>query len=65
MENNERLEQKKRELKVKVQAELMELKERGIEGYDGWVGVTETVQQAYDRRVKSSEWILKMLEGNE
>ncbi len=60
-ENRESWEQERQELMVKVRADLRGVIARGIEGYDGWVGGTETVEQAFNDRVKSSEWVLKML----
>ena len=54
--NKERL-----ELMAKVRADLRGVIARGIEGYDGWVSGTETVEQAFNDRVKSSRWVLKLL----
>jgi len=60
-ENRESWEIERQELMAKVRADLRDVIARGIEGYDGWVGGTETVEQAFNGRVESSRWVLKML----
>lgn len=63
IQNREKWEKERSELKVKVRADLREVLKNGIDGYEGFVAVTETVEQAFNDRVKSNRWVLKMLEG--
>ncbi|MBW8036687.1 MAG: hypothetical protein FVQ79_13945 [Planctomycetes bacterium] len=61
IEDREKWNKERLELMSRVRSDLRGVIARGIAGYDGWVGLTETTEQAYNDRVKSSEWVLKML----
>lgn len=63
IQNREKWEKERSELKVKVRADLREVLKNGIDGYQGFVAATQTVESAFNERVKSSRWVLKMLEG--
>ena len=61
IENREKWEKERTEIAAKVRADLREVLKKGIDGYEGFVAATETAEQAFNDRVKSSRWVLKML----
>lgn len=59
--SKQEIEQERGELIKKIEVHVARLKRVGWQGYEGWVGVTQTEEQAWKESVGKHEWILRML----